>query len=119
MFLFRQQCLVLSVTGDQRDRFVCAIALSFMERLMGFCYPAAVSAILFPRCRRLHGFGLRRSLQVLFLDTDGFVLAVVDQLKPWGVAFHRQASHALELNSPISVGVGDRIVFEQIKATTR
>jgi uncharacterized membrane protein (UPF0127 family) len=56
---------------------------------------------------------------VLFLDTDGFVLAVVDQLKPWGVAFHRQASHALELISPISVGVGDRIVFEQIKATTR
>lgn len=119
MFPFRQQCLVLGGSGGQQARFVCAIALSFMERLIGFCYPVAAPAILFPRCRRLHGFCLRQSLQVLFLDADGFVLAVVEQLRPWGVVFHRHASHAVELISPISVRVGDRIVFEQIKATTR
>ncbi len=116
MFLFRKRCLVLTPSGARRDHFVCAIALSFLERLIGFCLPVAVQGIFFPRCRRLHGFGLKQTLQVIFLDADGVVLGVVHSLRPWGCASHRDACHAIELISPVSVVIGDRLVFEQIHA---
>ncbi len=116
MFLFRKRCLVVTPLGARRDHFICAIALSFVERLIGFCLPVPVQAIFFPRCRRLHGFGLKQTLQVIFLDADGVVLSVVHQFKPWDRLFHREACHAVELVSPVSVGIGDRIVFERINA---
>lgn len=117
MFLFRKGCLVLTPSGAKRDQFVCAVALSFLERLIGFCREHTVQAIFFPRCRMLHSVGLHQSLQVLFLDSNGVVLMVVDQFKPWRRLVHRDATHAIELVSPVSVAIGDRIVFEKISAT--
>ncbi len=116
MFLFRKHCLVLTPSGARRDHFVCAIALSFFERLIGFCLPVPVEAIFFPRCRRLHGFGLKQPLQVIFLDADGVVLSVVHPFKPWDRISHREACHAVEVVFPVSVRIGDRIVFERIRA---
>ncbi len=119
MFLFRKSCLVLTPSGTQRDQFVCSVALSFLERLIGFYWGATVQAIFFPRCRMLHSVGLRHTLQVLFLDCNGVVLVVVDQFKPWQRLGCQGAAHAIELISPVSVAIGDRIVFEKISVTHR
>lgn len=117
MFLFRKCCLVLTPSGVRKDQFVCAVALSFFERLIGFYRGATAQAIFFPRCRMLHSFGLRKPLQVLFLDCNGVVLMVVDRFKPWRRLGYQGATHAIELISPVSVAIGDRIVFEKISAT--
>ena len=119
MFLFQKNCLVLAPSGSKRDRFVCAVALSFIERLIGFYRSTEVQAIFFPRCRTLHSFGLSQTLQVLFLDGDGVVLLVVNQFRPWSRLVHQNAMHAIELVSPVSVAIGDRIVFEKISLTNR
>lgn len=119
MFQFRKSCVVLQPSGIKRDQFVCAVALTFIERLIGFCLATTVQAIFFPRCRMLHSFGLRKPLQVLFLDGDGVVLMVVDRFKPWSRLTHRDALHAIELISPVSVVMGDRIVFEKIDVAPR
>ena len=119
MFQFRKSCVVLQPSGIKRDQFVCAVALTFIERLIGFYLTTTVRAIFFPRCRMLHSFGLRKPLQVLFLDGNGVVLMVVDRFNPWSRLTHRGALHAIELISPVSVVMGDRIVFEKIDVTRR
>lgn len=58
--------------------------------------PPQGSALLFTRCRSLHGMWMKRPLDAVFLDADGYVLRV-SQLQPSRVAGCRGAAQAIEL----------------------
>jgi hypothetical protein len=48
-------------------------------------------------CRRVHTFGLARTVDVVFLRADGVVAKVVNRMKPWRSSACREASAVLEL----------------------
>jgi len=47
-------------------------------------------------CRAIHTIGLRGRLDVAFLDSQGHVLKVVRQLKPWRLALCLRAASVIE-----------------------
>jgi uncharacterized protein len=53
-------------------------------------------ALLLPRCRSIHTFGMRFALDLVWLDRDGRVIAVDEGVPPWRVRFCREAAAVLE-----------------------
>src|SRR5689334_20271184 len=63
------------------------VARRFGERLLGLAWtrsPRAV-AMLFPRCRSVHTFGMRFPLDLFWLDEDGEIVRVDRGVAPWRV----------------------------------
>jgi uncharacterized membrane protein (UPF0127 family) len=72
--------------------------------------------LLIPSCRAITTFFMRFPIDVLFLDPDGFVVTLLQGLKPWRNAFgDRAATMVLELPAGTLVRsgtqVGHRVVF--------
>lgn len=68
-------------------------------RLLGLAWldglPAG-TALLIPRCRSVHTFGMRFALDVVFLDRDGNALRVARGVPPGRFRSCRQAASVLE-----------------------
>lgn len=76
------------------------VAHSFLQRargLLGRAPLAADEALLIRRCGSIHTFGMRVAIDVVFLDSQGHVLALHEALRPWRVARCRGAVAVLEL----------------------
>ncbi len=74
---------------------------SGFDRLRGMIGRAPfdpTTAMLFTRCNSVHGFGMRRSLDVVFIDRD-LIVTSTRQLRPWRVVTDRRAVAALELEA--------------------
>lgn len=54
------------------------------------------------RCRRIHTFGLSKSVDVVFLRADGVVAKVVERMKPWRTTGCAEASTVLELRAGLA-----------------
>jgi len=87
-------------------RHVCGlevpVADSFQSRLLGLAGLSPEQAgpgLLIPRCASVHSFGMRFDLDLVFLDDDERVLAVL-RLPPRRLARHRGAAAVLEIPSP-------------------
>lgn len=61
--------------------------------------------LLIPNCRAIHTFGMRKPISVLFLSKPSYsaqgalavtVIKVIPRLKPWRIAYCRQAWAVLE-----------------------
>lgn len=59
--------------------------------------PAQETAWLLDRCGRVHTFGLRQAIDVLFCDAQWRVVDLLDGLEPWRVAGHPAAVSTWEL----------------------
>jgi len=84
------------------------VARSFMSRLVGLLGRRALGAdqgLLLLPCNNVHTFFMRFAIDVVFIDREGLVLAVVPQLGPWRVAAARRAHACLEL----AAGTADRL----------
>jgi uncharacterized membrane protein (UPF0127 family) len=80
------------------------VARTFTERLLGLSWsrlPRA-SALLIPRCRAVHTFGMRFALDLYWLDAGGEVVRVDRGVPPWRFARCRGARAVVELPSPAS-----------------
>ena len=67
------------------------IAGGFLQRARGLLLrpPLAENeALLLPGCASVHTFGMRYTIDVVFLDPLGRVLRVARSLRPWRVASH-------------------------------
>jgi uncharacterized membrane protein (UPF0127 family) len=53
-------------------------------------------ALLFTRCRSVHGIFMARRIDVVFLDDELRVIRTFG-LRPWRIAFCKQAAHVLEM----------------------
>src|SRR3954454_23221166 len=80
------------------------VARSFGERLIGLSWsrrPRAL-ALLIPRCRSVHTFGMRFQLDLYWLDSGGDVVRVDRDVPPWRISRCRRARSVIELPSPVS-----------------
>lgn len=70
-----------------------------LARMLGLAGLRALpsgAALLIPRCRSVHTFGMRFALDVVFLDADGAVAGVVEGLGRRRFAGRRGASAVIE-----------------------
>lgn len=78
------------------------LAQRFLARLVGLLGRRGLApdeALLLAPCNNIHTFFMRFHIDVVFLDKDGAVLAIVPALRPWRVAAARRAHACLELAS--------------------
>ncbi len=54
-------------------------------------------ALLLPRCRSVHTFGMRSALDLVWLDGGGAVVRVDRGVRPWRVRACRRARSVLEV----------------------
>ena len=75
------------------------VATSRRARLLGLAWLRAVPpscALLLPRCRSVHTFGMRFALDLVWLDGDGAVVRVDRSVPPRRVRWCRSARAVLE-----------------------
>ncbi len=76
--------------------------------------PAGCAFVLAP-CRAVHTIGMRFAIDVLFVDGDGRVLKIVEQMSGWRIAIAPAAAVTIELWSgavrAMDVHVGDRLAL--------
>jgi uncharacterized protein len=53
-------------------------------------------ALLFPRCRSVHTFGMRFPIDVVFLNRHGWPIAIERAMKPGRIATNRRAAAVIE-----------------------
>lgn len=74
-----------------------AVARSFLARLRGLALRGPGPALLLPRCRSIHTFGMRFPLHLVWLDRDGRVLGIDRRVPPNRVRSRRDAAAVLEV----------------------
>jgi uncharacterized protein len=83
------------------------VARSSRSRLLGLALrrrPPPGGALLLPRCRSVHTFGMRFALDLVWLDREGGVLGMDEGVRPWRVRSRRGAAAVLE----VAAGDGER-----------
>ena len=80
------------------------VARGFGERLIGLSWsrrPRA-AALLIPRCRSVHTFGMRFPLDLYWLDAGGEIVRVDRGVPPWRISRCGRARAVIETPSPVS-----------------
>lgn len=75
-------------------------ARSFKQRALGLIGRHSMDdadAIFFPRCSAIHMMFMRFPIDALFIDSQGRVVKIYKDLKPWRFAVSWSASQVLEL----------------------
>ena len=75
------------------------VAKSWWARLRGLAWrrqPPEGWALLFPRCRSIHTFGMRFPIDVVFLDRHGWPIAIRRGVKPGRIVRHSKAAAVIE-----------------------
>lgn len=75
-------------------------ARGFFERLKGLIGRTAMEpdeAFLIEGCGAVHTIGMRMSIDLIFLSSDGIVLKVVERVRPRRFVICTNAKHVLEL----------------------
>jgi uncharacterized protein len=78
------------------------VARGFWERLVGLAWARSprAAALLLPRCRSVHTFGMRFALDLYWLDARGEVVRVDRGVPPRRIVRCRRASCVIEVPSP-------------------
>jgi uncharacterized protein len=99
----------LAITRAQRRR-----------GLLGRDGLAPGSAFVLAPCRAVHTIGMRFPIDVIFVDDEGQVVKLVEQMEGWRIAMAGAATMTIELPSgtlqAIHVQVGDRLCFAPASA---
>jgi uncharacterized membrane protein (UPF0127 family) len=78
------------------------VANSFFSRLKGLLGTKSLPAdkgLLLCGCNSVHMIGIRYPLDIVYLDQDGVILKLVENLKPWQMSACWQAQDVLEVKS--------------------
>jgi uncharacterized membrane protein (UPF0127 family) len=113
---------LLRVVNTRLDRELgtrIGIANTWLTRLRGMLgrpAPRPGDGLLLTPCSSVHMYGMRYSLDVVFLDAGGAVVALYPSLRPGSrTSWHRDAAHALELpNGTLTrsgIAIGDVLVW--------
>lgn len=73
---------------------------NIFERMRGLLFRPKLKskqAMWIEPCPSVHTFGMRYAIDVIFLDKNGIVLKIVDNLKPAKIAMCKNATVSLEL----------------------
>lgn len=103
------------------------IAATFAKRLIGLMGRSSMTkeqGLYFPRCRSIHTFGMRISIDVLFLDKQMKITKMIKNLNPNRIAIAPFATRStLELAAGVlhrhRLSVGDGIAMMVVKDENR
>jgi uncharacterized membrane protein (UPF0127 family) len=75
------------------------VARSFRERLVGLAWARSprAAALLLPRCRSVHTFGMRFPLDLYWLDGAGEIVRVDRGVPPWRIVRCARARCVIEV----------------------
>jgi uncharacterized protein len=75
------------------------VARGFVRRLIGLAWSRSprAAALLLPRCRSVHTFGMRFPLDLYWLDARGEVVRVDRGVRPWRVVRCARARCVIEV----------------------
>jgi uncharacterized membrane protein (UPF0127 family) len=75
------------------------VARGFRERLVGLAWARSprVAALLLPRCRSVHTFGMRFPLDLYWLDGGGEIVRVDRGVPPWRIVRCTRARCVIEV----------------------
>ena len=100
------QAKVIWLEEDQKEPRMIVTSLrladSFWPRLKGLLGTAVLpegEGLLLCPCNCVHTCGMRYAIDVLFVDSDGRILKLVQALAPWRSACCWQAAAVLELSA--------------------
>jgi hypothetical protein len=81
------------------DELGTHVARSFRERLLGLAWSRSprAAALLLPRCRSVHTFGMRFALDLFWLGRDGEIVRVDRGVPPWRIVRCAQARSVVEV----------------------
>ena len=85
---------------------------NIFDRMRGLLFRAKLKpmqALWIEPCPSVHTFGMKYPIDVVFLDKNGNVLKVVDELKPYHMAMCKNAVVSLELLSGDAARAGIHI----------
>ena len=74
-----------------------------LARLLGLAFVGELPpnhALLIPRCRGVHTFGMRFALDLTWLDADGRTVRLDRGVRPWRFRSCRAAAAVIEAPSP-------------------
>ena len=97
----------------------CTVADTMLARMRGLLgrkqLPSGQGMLLRP-CPSVQTLFMRFPIDAVFLDRDGVVLKVAENLRPWRSAGARRAHATLELPTGeaarVGISVGDRLITE-------
>jgi uncharacterized protein len=75
------------------------VADTFAKRLVGLAFSRRRRALLLPRTRSVHTFGMRYALDLHWLDAEGRTIRVDRNVRPGRVRTCRGARQVLEVPS--------------------
>lgn len=104
---------IVNITKNKTVSSNTKMADTFLSRLIGLLGRSELmpgESLLIKPCYSVHTFGMRFTIDVVFLDREGKVLKKVT-LPPWKVAGCRGAYSVLELPKDVSmeITVGDKL----------
>jgi uncharacterized membrane protein (UPF0127 family) len=81
------------------DELATHVARGFRERLVGLAWSRSprAGALLLPRCRSVHTFGMRFSLDLFWLDAHGEIVRVDRGVPPWRIVRCTGARSVIEV----------------------
>lgn len=97
-----------------------AVADRFFSRLKGLLGTTSLPAdrgLLLCRCNSVHMIGMRYPLDIVYLDKNGVILKLVEELRPWRLSVCLRARDTLEVASGTirraGWQVGERLLLEE------
>jgi uncharacterized membrane protein (UPF0127 family) len=75
--------------------------------------PATGTGLVLPRCSSIHTCFMHFTIDIVFLDANNRVIKVVENLKPWRIAYCPRAKTVLELPGGTSqeLGIGNGVIL--------
>lgn len=107
------------------EKVICdrlEVADTFFKRFWGLMLkpcPKDGEGIIFYNCNAIHMFFMRYPIDVLFLDINGSILKIVDNLKPWKISSCTKSATVIELApgfcTKIGIKLGDKVELVESK----
>ena len=100
----------------------CFLVTNFFRRFLGLMGRASIGAneaLLFPKCNSIHTLFMRFPIDVVFIQSSGEVLEVIEALPPWRALLPRgKAKHTLEMAAggcrAAGLSAGSRLHYEGV-----
>ncbi|MGI8749336.1 MAG: DUF192 domain-containing protein [Thermoleophilaceae bacterium] len=98
------------------------VARTFGQRLLGLAGLRAMPAdcaLLIPGCESVHTAWMRFSIDAAFLDSSGAVVRVAEGVRPWRMAWCREAAAVVETRAGQAAALGFRVSASRSPAGPR
>ena len=96
------------------------VARGFLQRgigLLGKKEMGEIDALIIPKCKSIHMWGMRFSIDAIFCDRSHSVVKTIEALSPWSHSgLVRNASYVVEMRcgdiTKFSIDIGDKLIWD-------